>query len=402
MKTHDTTGSYKESIFSTLFDATHDPMLIEQNKVFTGCNDAAVDLLGLDDKEQITRMNPARIWSERQPNGQRSSEGIQTAREAADTKGSHRFEWNCAKLDGTPFWADITLTVVGNATAVGDATYIAVLRNITHRKNYEKQLLQDQIQFKALFEESPDPITLMADGIFISCNKAAVEALEVDSKDGIIGKGPAEFSPEFQPDGQPSMEKALKQIEISLKKGRYHFEWMHKTAKGREIWFEIGMTQTMLDGRPVLYNVWRDITARKESEQRIREQAQAIGDLSTPVVKLWDGIVMLPMVGVMDTARSRQMTERVLEAVAEEEARVAILDVTGVAMIDTAVARHLIETVAAVRILGADVVMTGFSPEAAQTLAQLGVDFTGFRTRGSLRAGVEEALAIIGGSVSNN
>jgi len=133
-------------------------------------------------------------------------------------------------------------------------------------------------------------------------------------------------------------------------------------------------------------------TARAE----IAAQAELMMEMSTPVIKLWRGIVLTPLIGVLDTARSTQMTERVLSAIVENEAKVVILDVTGVAVIDTSVARHIISTVNAARILGADVVITGFSPEAAQTLSQLGVDFATLKTRGSLSAGLRDAMRSAG------
>ena len=138
-----------------------------------------------------------------------------------------------------------------------------------------------------------------------------------------------------------------------------------------------------------------DITTQLEFEQTIQEQGRMILEMSTPVVKVWNGVLLVPVIGSMDTARSQQLTGALLDAVVTEGARYAILDVTGLPTIDTAVARHLLSTVEASRILGADVIITGFSPAAAQTLAQLGVDFSTLRTHGSLRAGLAEALAAV-------
>ena len=128
----------------------------------------------------------------------------------------------------------------------------------------------------------------------------------------------------------------------------------------------------------------------------IREQAEAINELSTPVIRMWEGVLMLPMVGALDTQRSAQMTERLLTAIVEEGSRVAILDVTGVPTIDTAVARHIMAIVDASRILGADVILTGFSADSAQTLAQLGVDFSTLQTAGALQNGILHAFDKIG------
>ena len=149
----------------------------------------------------------------------------------------------------------------------------------------------------------------------------------------------------------------------------------------------------------------RTAEARKAAEEaeaareEVERQSQAMMEMSTPVIRLWQGIVLVPLIGVLDTRRSAQMNERLLQAVVESGAKVAILDVTGVPVIDTSVARHIITAVNSAKILGAEVVVTGFSPDAAQTLAQLGVDFSQLRTRGSLRAGVADALRIMGTKV---
>ena len=143
----------------------------------------------------------------------------------------------------------------------------------------------------------------------------------------------------------------------------------------------------------------KEAQERAEAERTIREQSEALTELSTPVVKVWEGIVMLPLVGAMDTARASFVTERLLRTVSGEDAEVVILDVTGLPGIDTSVARHLLQAVESSRILGCEVIITGFSPDAAQTLAQLGVDFSSLRTKGSLSAGIVEAFELLGNKI---
>ncbi len=136
-------------------------------------------------------------------------------------------------------------------------------------------------------------------------------------------------------------------------------------------------------------------------ERRVVEQERSILELSTPVVKLWEEIVLLPLIGVVDTERAQQMIESLLAAIVRANARVVVLDITGVPSVDTSVAHHLIKSVAAAKMVGAEVIVTGVSPEAAQTLVKLRVDLSSMRTRGSLRAGLAEALSLTGRRVTS-
>jgi rsbT co-antagonist protein RsbR len=128
----------------------------------------------------------------------------------------------------------------------------------------------------------------------------------------------------------------------------------------------------------------------------IDEQRRAISELQTPVIQVWEGILALPIVGTLDTARSQQMTETLLQKIVDTGSDMVILDITGVPVIDTAVAKHLIETVAAARLLGAEVLMVGLTTRTAMTLVHLGVDLAGITTRTTLAKGLELAFARLG------
>lgn len=130
-------------------------------------------------------------------------------------------------------------------------------------------------------------------------------------------------------------------------------------------------------------------------EQTITEQSLSLLELSTPVLRVWNRILLLPLVGVVDTARAQHFTERLLESVARYEARVTIIDVTGVPVLDTSVAQHLMRTIDAARLLGTRIVMTGISPEGAQTLTKLGIRFSDVVSRATLRSGIAEALHLL-------
>jgi rsbT co-antagonist protein RsbR len=127
-------------------------------------------------------------------------------------------------------------------------------------------------------------------------------------------------------------------------------------------------------------------------EQIILAQQAALQELSTPLMAISDSAVVMPLVGAIDSARAQQVIETLLEGVAAQRARVAIIDITGVSVVDTQVANALIRAAQAVKLLGANVVLTGIRPEIAQTLVGLGVDLGGLTTRSTLQAGIAFAM----------
>ena len=128
-----------------------------------------------------------------------------------------------------------------------------------------------------------------------------------------------------------------------------------------------------------------------ERERVIREQQEAIRELSTPVLQVRDRLLILPIIGMLDAQRARQLTEQLLGAIQANRARVVVIDVTGVAAIDGGVANHLVQAVEAARLMGASAIITGLSSKTAQTLVDLGVDLAMMKTVGDLQGGLEEA-----------
>ena len=124
----------------------------------------------------------------------------------------------------------------------------------------------------------------------------------------------------------------------------------------------------------------------------IRKQQEALEELSTPVITIWDRVLVIPLIGFMDTKRSQQLTENLLNRVAASQVEVVILDVTGVPMVDSTVANHLLTTVASLRLLGASCVISGIRPEVARTIVLLGVDLKAVKTVSSLSHALKWAL----------
>jgi rsbT co-antagonist protein RsbR len=133
-----------------------------------------------------------------------------------------------------------------------------------------------------------------------------------------------------------------------------------------------------------------------ERERTIRQQQEAIRELSTPVLQIRDRLLLLPIIGFIDSHRARLVTESLLKSIRANRAKVVVMDITGVATIDSRVANHLIQTVTAAKLMGAMVIVTGLSADVAQSLVALGIDLTKLNTVGDLQGGMEEAEALLG------
>jgi rsbT co-antagonist protein RsbR len=134
----------------------------------------------------------------------------------------------------------------------------------------------------------------------------------------------------------------------------------------------------------------------QERERIIRQQQEAIRELSTPVLQVRERLLILPIIGVIDAQRARQLTEQLLRGIRQNRAKVVVIDITGVPTIDSTVANHLVQTVEASRLMGASVIITGLSSEIAQTLVTIGVDLSKMNAVGDLQGGIEEAERLLG------
>ena len=141
-------------------------------------------------------------------------------------------------------------------------------------------------------------------------------------------------------------------------------------------------------------------TYQKGREQVIQRQQQELLDLSTPVVQIWDGILALPLIGTLDSERTQTVMESLLEGIVEQEATLAIIDITGVPTVDTLVAQHLLKTVAAARLMGAECIISGIRPQIAQTIVHLGVDLGDIITKSTLAEALRVALRKTGHEVA--
>jgi len=155
---------------------------------------------------------------------------------------------------------------------------------------------------------------------------------------------------------------------------------------------EVWKTSTLLDKLGLLTTE----VYQKGREEVIARQQEEMLELSTPVVKLWDGVLALPMIGTLDSARTQVVMESLLQRIVETGAEVAIIDITGVPTVDTLVAQHLIKTITAARLMGADCIISGIRPQIAATIVHLGVDLSTVITKATLADAFAVALSRVG------
>lgn len=248
------------------------------------------------------------------------------------------------------------------------------------------QLLVDTVRDYAIIFLDPA-------GHVLTWNSTA-QRLKGWSADEIIGQHFSRFYP------QEDLQRGKTEIELktAVEEGRFEDEGWRVRKDGTRFWANVSIT-ALRDKDGTLRGfgkVTRDLTERRLSEERIKKQSQEIFEMAVvPVVQVWEGIVLVPLIGTLDSQRTNQLMERLLQRVAETGSSVALLDITGVPAIDTQTAQHLIETISAVRLMGAEVVLTGVRPAIAQALVHLGIDLANVTTRPSLAGGLSMALTMV-------
>jgi rsbT co-antagonist protein RsbR len=248
--------------------------------------------------------------------------------------------------------------------------------------------------FRLLVESVSDYaiITLDTKGLVTTWNRGA-QRIKGYRPEEIIGRHFSCFYPQDKIEaGFPEQE-----LKIAATEGRFEDEGWRVRKDGSRFWANVIVTALRDEAGNLLGfgKMTSDLSERKQAEETIARQAQEILEVSTPVVQVWDGVIAAPLIGTLDSQRTEQFMERLLQRIVETNSPVALVDITGVPTIDTQTAQHLIETVTAVRMLGAQVVLTGVRPGLAQTLVHLGIDLSHIVTRSSMSAGLRVALDLL-------
>ena len=243
---------------------------------------------------------------------------------------------------------------------------------------------------RSLIEASLDPlVTIGSNGKITDVNEGSIKVTGM-SREKLIG---TDFSDYFT---EP--ERAREGYQQVFAKGfvtDYPLTIRHKDGHLTDVLYNAAVYKDARGNVLGVFAAARDITGRKQAEDQIKQQSKEIMELSTPVMQVWQGVVVAPLIGSLDSQRTQQFMERLLGRIVETNSPVALVDIMGVPTIDTQTAQHLIETISAVRFLGAQVVLTGVRPAIAQTLVHLGIDLSGIITRASLSAGLQVAFDIL-------
>lgn len=250
----------------------------------------------------------------------------------------------------------------------------------------------DEERYKSLFEAMSEDLSiyfLNPKGMIESWNKAAQKFKQYKAHE-VIGKHVSMFYTE-----EDKKRNAVEQeFDEALKHGRYEGGGWRLRKDGTRFWEEeiISVLRNKEGELMGFVKVCRDATEKKKQDELIAQQKLDLIELSTPVMQLWEGILALPIIGTLDSARSAVVMDNLLLAITKTGASVAILDISGVPMVDTTVAQYLMKTMQAAKLMGADCIISGIRPEIAQTMVHLGIDLAEVKTKSSMSRALSEAL----------
>jgi rsbT co-antagonist protein RsbR len=315
-------------------------------------------------------------------------------RTAADN-GRHRIESWQARRDGARFWASAVVTPIHDADR-RVAGYVLVARDVSETRAQEVAMRSMEQMLDAITDY--EVIRLDAQGIVQSWNPGA-RALKQYAADEVIGHHVSMFYTEE--DRRAGL--AEREMAAAVRAGRFETESWRVRKDGSRFWSSVSLSPIRDNQAEVIgfVKVARDLTDRREQEQLVQRQRDEILDLSTPVIQVWDKVLVLPIIGTLDSARAARLTESLLERIASDQAQVVILDISGVPAIDTDVAQHLLKTVEAARLMGTTSILSGVRPETAQAIVHLGIELGKLRSRSTLQDALQLALRLVGAAASD-
>lgn len=347
-----------------------------------GWNPGAEALTGYA-AEEVTGRPASVLHTEQDQTEDLAGRELRAARES----GRYTAEGWRIRKDGTRFLASVVVAPVADGSG-GEAGYVMVLRDMTGVR-------ADESMFRGLLESAPDAMVIVgAQGRIVLVNRQA-EVLFGFDRDELLGQPVETLVPQ-----------RLRGPHIRHRDGFFAAPTVRPMGADLDLWavrrdgseipVEISLAplETVDSGTLVVAAI-RDVTERREQAERLRRQRDEIMELSTPVIQVWDKVLALPIIGTLDSSRAARLTEGLLEKIAELQAEVIILDISGVPTVDTLVAQHLLKTVQAATLMGAESIISGVRPETAQAIVHLGIDLGRLRSRNTLRDALQLALQVI-------
>ena len=302
---------------------------------------------------------------------------------------AHVFNATAMRSDGTSFLAELVSSPVDRGS---DAMHGLSIRDVSAQRAAEHAFRESEERFRLIAELSSEGLVLTERGIIFHANTAITELFGYD-RDEIIGMSAIDLT------APEDRDVAIAHIRSGSEEP-YEAKGIRKD--GTTFFGSIMGMPLPYQGRLVRGTRMRDITAQRHAEEvlrrnivqeeKLRIQSERLAEMSTPFIPITDDIIAMPLIGTMDTDRANQALETMLEGIARTRAHTAIVDITGVSTVDTSVASSLVRLAQAVRLQGAQVVLTGIRPEMAQTLVKLDVNLTGIIVKGSFQDGIRYAM----------
>jgi rsbT co-antagonist protein RsbR len=266
------------------------------------------------------------------------------------------------------------------------------------RKRAEEALRESEERYKAFSDATTEGVLLHKDGTTIDVNQSFLDMYGYNDPSELIGKNSIELT-------IPKPEDRGK-IYQKIKAGATGpYEIVSKRADdGTTFPVEINARQVHFKGEIVRVVLITDITERKQAEaerERLQQEVieahkQALQELSTPIIPVMERIIVMPLIGSIDTLRAKDIMRALLAGIRKQRAKVVILDITGVPIVDSGVANHLNKTIQAARLKGAQTIVTGLSDAVAEAIVDLGIDWSGVETLADLQTGLMAALSSLG------
>ncbi|KMY65837.1 hypothetical protein AAU61_19495 [Desulfocarbo indianensis] len=321
-----------EERYRLLFESAHDAIIIFQGNYIEDCNDQALELFRAT-REQLLGPHSDFLSPEMQPDSSHSVEKAGRLMAKAMMGGQQFFEWRYRRFDGTFFDAEMSLRQI---QLQDGPRMMSILRDITSRKKAENSLKASESRYRSLFESAHDAIFVMQDGLIQDCNQRAFQLFHASPAD-FKRRHPSHYSPERQPDGALSEEKARRMVFLALEKGFVEFEWLHRRLDGSLFYAEVSLTRLDLPEGPLVLVMMRDATERKAAEEALRESEERLRTVinATPLdivyFKDQDGRwleanrMMLEVIGVKgEDYKGKNNAE--LAELGNEDARAALLE----------------------------------------------------------------------------